>query len=68
MDAAQAIERARSKAEAQGIIWLVIKRTDHPMVAGDYFYAIADDDKHAWTVGEEVIYVATGAPHVRAVS
>jgi hypothetical protein len=34
---------------------LVIKRTDHPRVDGNYYYAIRADEKHAWTPGETVL-------------
>ncbi len=59
MDQAQAIEKAREKAARWGFHYLVIKRTDHPEVSGDYFYVIKDTDKRLWTDGEELIYVAT---------
>lgn len=34
---------------------LVILRTDHPHVPGDYFYSIAEAGKFAWTPGERII-------------
>jgi hypothetical protein len=34
---------------------IIVKRTDHPHVSGDYFYAIRRDDKHAWTPGETIL-------------
>lgn len=54
----QAIEKATTFARERGTTALVICRTDHPSIAGDYFYAIPLADKHAWTPGERVLLVA----------
>jgi hypothetical protein len=34
---------------------ILVKRTDHPHISGDYFYAIRREDKHAWTSGETTL-------------
>lgn len=34
---------------------IIVKRTDHPHISGDYFYAIRRADKHAWTPGETIL-------------
>ena len=56
MTQAEAIAKAQAKSESQGRPWIAVKRTDSPFAKGDYFYAIAADDKHAWTPGETVIW------------
>lgn len=48
---------------------IIVKRTDHPDISGDYFYAIRPNEKHAWTPGETTIppidlwYAAGCPPH-----
>lgn len=34
---------------------LLILRTDHPHIAGDWFYAIKTADKRKWTAGERAL-------------
>lgn len=34
---------------------ILIKRTDHPNVDGDYYYAIRRSEKRLWTAGETVL-------------
>lgn len=55
-----AINAALAHAAATGVNWLAVKRTDHPLIHGDYCYAIAEDDKRRWTAGESVIILAAG--------
>lgn len=51
----EATEKALKTFARTGHPQLVILRTDHPHVAGDYFYTIAKSGKHAWTPGERLI-------------
>lgn len=44
-----------AKIKSAGSECLIIKRTDHPHVQGDYFYAIRPADKQAWTNAETVL-------------
>jgi hypothetical protein len=45
LSALRTYERSNSTA-------VIVLRTDHPHVDGDYYYAIQPADKHAWTDGE----------------
>lgn len=36
---------------------IIVRRTDHPHVDGNYYYAIRRDAKHGWTGGESVLSV-----------
>lgn len=44
-----------AQIKATGSDCLIVKRTDHPHVAGDYFYAIRPADKRLWTAGEKAL-------------
>lgn len=43
--------RMRNRGEA----CFIVKRADHPHIAGDYFYCSKPQDKTAWTAGETVL-------------
>lgn len=44
--------RAFGRRKDAGEECVIIRRSDHPYVDGDYFYAIAPAEKRHWTAGE----------------
>ncbi len=52
----EALRKAEARSMTSRFPWLVICKTDHPSYPGeDYYYAISEADKHAWTPGEHVV-------------
>lgn len=52
MTLSETIAKAKDIFERTGEDVLVVYRSDHPVIKGDFFYAIKASDKRRWTPGE----------------